>query len=379
MSRGWRARRLFARLLRSGVPLWLVIVAVLSSSTVSAAGEVSGSNAASSAPLTARSVLLAKGAFVASIATDAHYLTWEVAASRGQPLSPLFERKLRGGPVKRLATRTLPEFGLASTATNVVYAEQGKSGPELVAIRHGGRHRIVLTRSLAAPIASRGNRVAWAEQTGSTQRVVVRDMTSRRVWIAAQMRRCDRIGCYRIDAVTLADEGVVFDRGAIGPQPSFIVRRRFRDRKPAIVKLPNDPQPDLARSSAGAYYYWLRHGWMRWNFGEGHHHATGRQGLHSWVLDNEHGSLLLQTGPSCKPRLEIQLPSGRTLVAAAPNSTRASPKNFGPLCRELNAFVWQPPRLLIAWSLIPKLSVQSHTDVGLVSVISELSTPGVAG
>jgi hypothetical protein len=41
--------------------------------------------------------------------------------------------------------------------------------------------------------------------------------------------------------------------------------------------------------------------------------------------------------------------------------------------------VWQPPRLLIAWSLIPKLSVQSHTDVGLVSVISELSTPGVAG
>jgi hypothetical protein len=204
-------------------------------------------------------------------------------------------------------------------------------------------------------------------------------MTSRRVWIAAQMRRCDRTGCYRIDAVTLADEGVVFDRGAIGPQPSFIVRHRFRDRKPTIVKLPNDPQPDLARSSAGAYYYWLRHGWMRWNFGEARQHATGRQGLHSWVLDNEHGSLLLQTGPSCKPRLEIQLPSGRTLVAAAPNSTRASPKNFGPLCRELNAFVWQPPRLLIAWSLIPKLSVQSHTDVGLVSVISELSTPGVAG
>jgi hypothetical protein len=191
-----------------------VIVAVLSSSTVSAAGEVSGSNAASSAPLTARAVLLVKGAFVASIATDA--ASWEVAASRGQPLSPLFERKLRGGPVKRLATRTLPEFGLASTATGVVYAEQGKSGPELVAIRHGGRHRIVLTRSLAAPIASRGNRVAWAEQTGSTQRVVVRDMTSRRVWIAAQMRRCDRTGCYRIDAVTLADEGVVFDRGAIG-------------------------------------------------------------------------------------------------------------------------------------------------------------------
>jgi hypothetical protein len=346
---------------------------------MSAAGEASGSNAASSAPLTARSVLLVKGAFVGSIATDAHYLTWEVAASRGQPLSPVFERKLRGGPVKRLATRTLPEFGLASTATHVVYAEQGKSGPELVAIRHGGRHRIVLTRSLAAPIASRGNRVAWAEQTCSTQRVVVRHMTSGRVWIAAQMRRCDRTGCYRIDAVTLADEGVVFDRGAIGPQPSFIVRRRFQDRKPAIVKLPNDPQPDLARSSAGAYYYWLRHGWMRWNFGEAHQHATGRQGLHSWVLDNEHGRLLLQTGPSCKPRLEIQLPSGRTLVAAAPNSTRASPKNFGPLCRELNAFVWQPPRLLIAWSLIPKISVQSHTDVGLVSVVSELSTPGVAG
>jgi hypothetical protein len=36
-----------------------------------------------------------------------------------------------------------------------------------------------------------------------------------------------------------------------------------------LKKLANDPQPDLARSSAGAYYYWLRHGWMRWNFGAG--------------------------------------------------------------------------------------------------------------
>jgi hypothetical protein len=277
--------------------------------------------------------------------------------------------------VTRLAKRTLPEFGLASTATHVVYAEQGKAGPQLVAVRHDGSNRVILTRSLAAPIASRGNRVSWAEQSGSTQRVIVRHMTSGRVWIAARKDRCNRSGCYRIDAVTLADAGVVFDRGAVGPQASFIVRRRFRDREPTLVKLANDPQPDLARSSAGAYYYWLRHGWMRWNFGEARQQATGRQGVHSWVLDNEQGRLLLQTGPRCKPRLVIQLPSGRTLVAAAPSSTRASPKNFGPLCRELNAFVWQPPRLLVAWSLIPELSIQSHTDVGVVSLVSQLTTP----
>ena len=375
LSRRWRARRQLARLWRSGVPLGFAIAAALSSSTVSVAGESSGRNAASAGPLTARSLLLVKGSLVASIATDGRNLAWELAASRAQPLSPLFERKLRGGPVTRLAARTLPEFGLASTATHVVYAEQGKSGPELVAIRHDRRHRIVLTRSLAAPIASRGNRVAWAEQSGSTQRVVVRHMTSGRVWIAAQMRRCDRTGCYRIDAVTLADGGVVFDRGAVGPQPSFIVRRRFHDRKPTIVKLPNDPQPDLARSSDGAYYYWLQHGWMRWDFGDARQQATGRQGPHSWVLDNEQGRLLLQTGPQCKPRLVIQLPTGRALVAAAPSSTPASPKNFGPLCRAMNAFAWQRPRLLIAWSLIPKISIESHTDVGVVSVVSELSTP----
>jgi len=168
--------------------------------------------------------------------------------------------------------------------------------------------------------------------------------------------------------VTLADAGVVFDRGAIGRQPSLILRRRFLDSRPTIVRLPNDPQPDLAPSSAGAFYYWFQHGWIRWDFGKRHPVATMR-GARSWPVSYERGRLLLLVGSRCRPRLVVQAPGGRKITIPAPMSTPASPKEFGRLCRLMTDFAWSGRQLLVAWSVLPDVSLRSHTAVGLVSVV----------
>jgi len=323
-----------------------------------------------------RRLLLVRDRLIQAFSTAGPYLTWEQGGFglRAPKKSPLMHRDQRTGKIKQLAADTLPQFGLASTSTQVVYATRGGSGVNLLSVRRDGTHRILLTRSLAAPLASRGSFVAWAEQSGPWQRVLVRNMRSGREWIAARLRRCDRKGCYRIDSVTLADDGVVFDRGAIGRQPSLIMRRRFHDTRPTIVRLPNDPQPDLAPSSAGAFYYWFQHGWMRWDF-RGKRPVTTITGTRSWAVSYERGRLLLLAGSRCRPRLVVQVPSGRRIAIPAPLSTPASPKGFGRLCRSMTDFSWTGRQLLVAWSILPDVSLRSHTDVGLVSVVMRTTIP----
>jgi hypothetical protein len=325
-----------------------------------------------------RRLLLVRDRLIQTLSTAGPYLTWQQGGFglRAPTTSPLLDRDERTGKVKQLAADTLPQFGLASTSTHVVYATRGASSVNLLAVRHDGTNRSLLTRSLAAPLASRGSLVAWAEQSGPWQRVLVRNMRSGRTWIAARLRRCDRRGCYRIDAVTLADKGVVFDRGAIGQQPSLIVRRRYNEPKPTIARLPNDPQPDLAPSSSGAFYYWLRHGWMRWDFGGKRHPVTGISGTRSWAVSYERGRLLLLVGSRCRPRLVVEPTGGRRIEVPAPISTPASPKDFGRLCRAMTDFSWSGRQLLVAWSVIPDISLRSHTDVGLVSVVMRTTIPG---
>ena len=320
-------------------------------------------------------LLMLKGQAVAAIATAGGYVVWEFQPSDEHPVSALMERNRRTGRTRRLAASVLPQFGLASTTTRIVYARAGAAGSELRAIRHDGGNSVVLSRSLAAPFASRGNVIAWAEEVRAKQRVVLRNMSTGRQWVAAQMPRCNGDRCYRIDAVTLADDGVVFDRGAIGAHPSLIVRRRLRDAKPTIARLKNDPQPDLAPSSAGAFYFWLQHGWMRWDFGRLHPHPTHLNGLRWWVVGYEHGRLLLRTGTKCRPRLVVRVRGKRTQAVTSPNSTPASPTNFGPLCGLMTGFAWQGRRLLVAWAIIPRISLTAANDVGLVGAVTETTTP----
>src|SRR5436190_6457082 len=226
------------------VPCVMALVLVLPTAAVGETGPPAG-----------KRVLLVKDAAIGALAAGARYLVWEQAgfAPRSPTTARLLERDSRTQRVTRLASDGVPQFGLAVTSKWVAYGASGSGGTtRLLAIPHGGGDRVTLTRSLIAPIASRGEHVAWAEQSGETQRIIVRDMQRVTDWIAAQLPRCRNGRCYRIDAVELAADGVVFDRGAIGTQPSLVLRRRFRGSKLEVLRVPRDPQPDLAPSETGA-------------------------------------------------------------------------------------------------------------------------------
>jgi hypothetical protein len=320
--------------------------------------------------------ILAKDLSIVTVAAGNRYLVWESAGPEENPVTLLMQRDLETGKVEKLSNATLPSWGLASTATWVVHVAD-TAPPQLVAVRHDGSDRTVLSDKLIVPIDARGTLVAWAEGDSSNQRVVVREMETGGEWVAADMPSCPQEQCYRIDKVTLAHRGVVFSRGAIGPHPSVIVRRAFDDAKPTSVSVPDDPQPDLVRSSAGAFYYQLRRGWMRWDFGNRRPRLIDLESAVSSgpvPLEYRRGRLLLATDLPCKSTLVIR-GGGRTFRLPAPVSTPYSPREFGPLCRQLTSAFWTGDKLLGAWAVLPKLSVESHADVGLVGVAVAAGTP----
>jgi hypothetical protein len=125
---------------------------------------------------------------------------------------------------------------------------------------------VVLSRHLIGSLDARGGRVAWAEMDGAEHRIIVREMTVGRQWVAAVLPRCEENRCYRIDAVSLSDEGVSFVRGAIGPHPSQVGRRAFAAARARLLSVPDDPQPDLIPSSTGPLFFTLGQRLLTWPF-----------------------------------------------------------------------------------------------------------------
>jgi hypothetical protein len=233
-----------------------------------------------------------------------------------------------------------------------------------------GGHRRVLTRSLLGPFDARGDMVAWPEGDAGRQRVLVRNLRTGRQLLATDAARCHP-RCYRIDGVTVANEGVVFDLGSVGQgYPSLVGRRRWDATKPSFVETPNDPQPDLARSASGALFYQLQRGWMEWNFDEDRPRVVSVGGARPWLLAAQGGHRLVLTGGACKTRVGLLHAAGRIAVLPAPASTPASPTQFGALCRQLTDIAWTGNRLLLAWSFGPKISLEGHSEVGLSGMIT---------
>jgi hypothetical protein len=281
-----------------------------------------------------------------NIALTDRYLTWE--SEQGEEGTPgLVQRDLRTKRQRTLAARVHPEYGLASTRGWVAYASGLHS---LFAVRHDGSGRRTLTADLAAPFAGRGERIAWAELDDDTYRVVVRNMGTGKQWVAARIPRCVSTRCYRIDGMALADDGVVFTRGAIGPQPSFIVRRGYADPAPTSVAVPHDPQPELAPSSAGALYYAFGRGWLRWDFGSRKPRAT-RFGAadQNTILRFEDGHWFTRLTRGCRETLKVTRPghAGATLAASRRILTLAHLKPSG--CADIVAFHADGNRAISAW------------------------------
>jgi hypothetical protein len=312
---------------------------------------------------------------VGPIASSHEYLVWEATTGEEGGVDVLYERKLRTGAIRKLALSPNSHYGLAIAGNSIFYATGVGEQSKLVEVGTDGRPRGALSRSLIAPFDVRGKYIAWAERDGAHQRVVVRNLKTGRQQVVMELG-CPAGHCYRIDRVTLADKGVVFDLGAISQgNPSLIVRRAFRAPRPESAKVPADQQPDLAESSAGPLYYWLMHGWMSWDFGQRRPHLTRLAPTTPYPLDDEDGRLLFVAGGPCSQRALVRLPGGRKIRPPAPVRTPVSPREFGRLCRNLTGFSWTGNRLLLAWSLVPRVTLESHSDVGLAGMVTVAHVP----
>jgi len=316
-------------------------------------------------------VLGQSGYAIGPIAATSRYVFWTAAASDEADDVLLFRRDLRTGANRVLAHRVFEAFGLGAAANSVVYATRDGAGARLEAMAVSGGPPQLLSRTLGAPFDVRGDNVAWAEADALQNRVLVRNLRTEHQDVLFQAPRCRETRCYRIDRVTVADGGVVFDLGSVGQgYPSLIARRSWTASRPSFARVPNDPQPDLAPSSAGALYYHLGHGWNEWNFGHARPKRVWPHGVRPWVLAREGRRELLIGGSDCERTVGVRSRDHGTVSIAPPRRTQVTPQGFGKVCRQLTGYAWSGGRLLLAWSLPPQASIEAHEEVGVSSVIT---------
>jgi hypothetical protein len=325
-------------------------------------------------------VVVSRDRDLGPIGLDEQHLVWESGRHEGEALATsLYLRDRRSRETRIVARGTDSTFGLAAAAGWIVFARAASTGERLLA--RNGATTLVLTRALAAPLAARGNFVAWAEQSQRRQRVVLRNMATGANWLAAAFPRCRNGRCYRIDAVTVADRGVVFTRDPIGADTSMIVRRAFTAAKTTTLTLTDDPQPDLVPSSAGALYYRFNRGWFRWDFGKRRPARTPYSHARpAPLVAYEHGRWFLDPQTGCSQTLEARRDGDRVISLTdlrALQKYEAAGKR--KTCRELGGFAWTGRQALAAWRLTPRASEEEHESTGLVSVLTSTTPPGRRG
>jgi copper transport protein len=301
-----------------------------------------------------------------AVSVDGRSVLWETVGEEGST-SALVERGFGSRRTRVLVRNVAPLYGLAATATSVVYAT-GTAPSRLVALNSGSGRHTVLSDSLAAPFAWRGDRVAWAEERQGRQRVIVYDLRRGKTWTAADLPVCAGSLCYRIDGVTLADRGVVFARSAVGPQPSFVVRRAFGARQAASVKVEHDPQPDLVPSVSGAAYYALNRGWYRWNFGASRPVLIPRfPGPSRYPIGYDGRRWLLLRHRGCNDTVVEQSQPGRTATFASPARALELAGVRTRVCVRFESLTWSGNRPVTTWLVLP-LATHAEGGAGVIQV-----------
>jgi hypothetical protein len=335
---------------------------------VAGAGWVAA-NSVAAAPHSTGALVVTTGTAVKQVASDGMHLVWETGPLEGgNGPGLLLERGLLHGRKRVLLRTANSSYGLALASGWIVYA-QGGIKPHLSAIRLGDSHKILLSRSLAAPFAARGRLLAWLEQGSHQQRVVVRDMRTGRTLIAFSTPRCEHTRCYQLEQVTLATDGVVFTRDSTSPDFSWVYRIRFSNRSLTRVAVPHDPQPDLVPASAGAVYYAFGRGWYRWDFGKTARRTAFRANPPAPIIGYEGSQWLLSTRRGCDSGIVSLTEGGRPHLVASPAHLRRLVPARSRLCVLLEAVSWFAARPFTAWALIPRHSSEQHSDQGLYGVV----------
>jgi hypothetical protein len=325
------------------------------------------------APLLAPGVLVAAhGTATGPVGSDGNHLVWEsgpLETDSSQPI--LHDRTLPTGVTKTIARKVDPLYGVASTTRWVFFARTTAGGTELLRVSHAGTDSRVLTDSLVSPIASRGDVVAWAEESGASQRIVALDADRGSQWTVARMPSCSVSGCYHIGAVTVADSGIVFTRNAVGSQPSLVARREFGASGTESVAIADDPQPDLVPSSSGALYYALGRGWYRWDFGASRPRpvAFADDPVKS-LIRHENGRWYWLSRQGCDYGLESTSDAGgiRVTLVVPGRLERLAPGPV-PACTSLAGFAWTGRQPIASWVIASAASEAAHEDEGLRGLI----------
>ena len=284
----------------------------------------------------------------------------------------LLAKKVDGRGERVLARDVDPGYGLAVTSGRVVFAETHQR-TVLRELSLDGSKTLVLSRSLLAPFALRGNLLAWIERVHGMQRVVVRNLVTGRVRLALSLPRCAHGHCYLLEEVTLADRGVVFTRDSSNPDRSWVIRVTFADRHRTQVLVANDPQPDLKPSSAGALYY-----------------AFGEAGSAGTSDEDPSGSpfpanrpfrfsptstavAFLRISHGCDSGLVVSDHGRRTVVASPRTLRRLVGAKSQRLCIYLEGFSLAGRTTLSAWAFVPpglgEDAVKGVRGLGFVSSV----------
>lgn len=311
------------------------------------------------------------------VGVDSHHLVWESGPIESDQFAPLLhDRDLASGKTRTLSNNVDSLFGLASTSRFVFYAQPSGGLPDVVRVSHRGTGARVLTRALVTPIASRGDVVAWGEQSGPFQRVVAYGGAESRRWIVARMKRCTIAGCYRLGTVTVAKDGIVFTRDAVGAQPALVVRRAFGAKKIESRAIPQAPQPNLVPSSSGALYYVLSHGWYRWDFGKTRPRPVAfANGPDKSLILHEGSRWYWLTRRGCGVRIESTR-GGNAGALAVPRRMLHLGADYGPTCTQLGALAWAGKHAVASWAIAAEAAEDAHNDVGLHGVVVSASVAG---
>jgi hypothetical protein len=307
------------------------------------------------------------GTAAGPVGSDGGHVVWESGPLETDSSQPILrDRTLSTGTTRTIASKVDPLYGVASTARWVFFARTTVSGTQLLRASHEGAESSVVTDSLASPVASRGDVVAWAEESGSSQRVVALDAAHDVQWTVARMPSCSVSGCYHIGAVTVAENGIVFTRAAVGSQPSLVVRRAFGETGTQSVAIADDPQPDLVPSSSGALYYALSRGWYRWDFGDSRPRAvTFADDPVKSLIRHEDGRWYWLSRQGCDYRVESGGGAGGRVTFVMPGRLERLAPGAAPACTHLGGFGWTGRQAIMSWVIAWAASVGAHEDEGL--------------
>jgi hypothetical protein len=331
-----------------------------------AAGWVAAIAVAASSPA-AGALVVTKGRAVKQVASDGRYVVWETGPLEGDGETRLLVRGLGHGRARVLLGAVNPGYGLALASGWIVYAQTGNS-PQLRAMRIAGSGKTVLSRTIVAPFAARGRLVAWLEQHGHRQRVVVHDMSNGRTRVAFSLPSCQHERCYQLGQVTLAADGVAFTRDSTNPDFSWVYRIRFSNHLVTRAAVPHDPQPDLVPSSAGAVYFAFGRGWYRYDFGERPRRTAFRANPRAPIIGFEAGRWLLTSRRGCDSAIVSLAEGGHSRVVVSAARLRQLVPGKARLCVVLEGVSWDGPRPVTAWALVPPGSSEEHSDRGLYGV-----------